>query len=290
MAATLIEASINAATLPQEDWPAGRLVLPGGVLDSRGQCFQTVIVRQLTGRDEELLADRRYRNAAQQVTDFLTQVLLEVPGLDKPVSKQLVAEMLIGDRDYLLLRLRQISLGDEVEQVLKCAAPACGKKADVQFLISELPVRRVNAVQPWYEFELSRPARQDDPNSAHVVLRLPTGLDSEAVLDCRDVNPALANTKLFARIVKRLGRTGLSEAEARDLPLYTRQEITAFVNQVTPGPELKIEIQCPHCGADMSYPFDLYSFFLPSGGPAPADCMRKSTILRITTTGQSGTS
>src|SRR5262249_34348279 len=137
MAAIVLEPQLTSAeTLPGEDWAAGRLVLPGGVLDSRGRCFQAVLVRQLTGRDEELLADRRYRNAAQQVTEFLAQVLVEVPGLDKPVSRELVAEMLIGDRDYLLLRLRQICLGDQVEQVMRCPMPACGQKADVEFLIS----------------------------------------------------------------------------------------------------------------------------------------------------------
>ena len=266
MTAIVMEPQLESAeTLHGEDWAAGRLLLPGGVLDSRGQCFQTVMVRQLTGRDEELLADRRYSNTAQQVTDFLAQVLVEVPGLDKPVTRELVAEMLIGDRDYLLLRLRQICLGDQVEQVMKCAVPACGKKADVEFLISELPVRRAQAVQPFYEFDLSEPLQKDDPRTAHVVLRLPAGRDLEAILDCKDVNPALANTKLFARIVKRLGREGLSEAAARELPMRTRLEISAFLARITPGPELKIEIQCPHCGSDMSYPFDLGSFFLPNG-------------------------
>jgi hypothetical protein len=266
MAAIAMEPQLTpAAALPGEDWAAGRLELPGGVLDSRGQCFKTVIVRQLTGRDEELLADRRYKNAAQQVSEFLAQVLAEVPGLDKPVSKELVSEMLIGDRDYLLLRLRQICLGDQVEQVMRCPAPACGQKADVEFLISELPVRRVKTVQPVYEFDLSEPLRKDDPRSGHVALRLPTGLDLEAILDCKDVNPAMANTKLFARVVKKLGREPLSEAAARELPMRARQEITAFLKTITPGPELKVEIQCPHCGVDMSYPFDLYGFFLPNG-------------------------
>src|SRR5215831_16268958 len=93
-----------AGLLPaEEDWAAGRLVLPGGILDNHNRCFQTVVVRQVTGRDEEILADRRYHNAGRQVTDFLTQVLAEVPGLNKPVSKEVVGEMLIGDRDYLLL-------------------------------------------------------------------------------------------------------------------------------------------------------------------------------------------
>ncbi|HEX2330567.1 MAG TPA: hypothetical protein VHN74_17725 [Candidatus Angelobacter sp.] len=266
MAATVLEPQLTSAeTLPGEEWTAGRLVLPGGVLDSRGQCFQTVIVRQLTGHDEEVLADRRYSNAAQQVTEFLAQVLVEVPGLDKPVSKELVAEMLIGDRDYLLLRLRQICLGDMVEQVMRCPVVTCGRKADVEFLISELPVRRAKAVQPFYEFELSEPLRKEDPRSAQVVLRLPAGRDLEAILDCRDANPALANTKLFARIIKRLGREALSEGMARALPMRARQEIAAFLKKISPGPELKIEIQCPNCGGDMSYPFDLNSFFLPNG-------------------------
>jgi hypothetical protein len=222
-------------------------------------------VRQLTGHDEEVLADRRYSNAAQQVTEFLAQVLVEVPGLDKPVSKELVAEMLIGDRDYLLLRLRQICLGDMVEQVMRCPVVTCGRKADVELLISELPVRRAKAVQPFYEFELSEPLRKEDPRSAQVVLRLPAGRDLEASLDCRDANPALANTKLFARIIKRLGREALSEGMARALPMRARQEIAAFLKKISPGPELKIEIQCPNCGGDMSYPFDLNSFFLPNG-------------------------
>ncbi|HEY2360461.1 MAG TPA: hypothetical protein VGK36_05060 [Candidatus Angelobacter sp.] len=266
MAAIALEPELATATAaPGEDWGAGVLELPGGVLDRRGQCFKTVRVRPLTGRDEELLADRRYRNAAQQVSEFLAQVLVEVPGLDKPVSRELVSEMLIGDRDYLLLRLRQISLGDRVEQVMRCPAPACGQKADVEFLISELQVRRVKAIQPLYEIELSEPLRKDDPKSGHVALRLPTGHDLEAILDCKDVNPAMANTRLFARIVKKLGREPLSEAAARELSLRTRHEITTFLNKITPGPELKIEVQCPHCRADMSYPFDLYGFFLPNG-------------------------
>jgi hypothetical protein len=255
-----------AGWLPaEENWSAGRLVLPGGILDNQNRCFQTVVVRELTGRDEELLADRRYHNGARQVTDFLAQVLVEVPGLNKPVSRELAREMLIGDRDYLLLRLRQMAMGDRVDQVMRCPSLACAEKADVEFQISELQVRRVEAVDPQYEFELSEPVRKDDPKSKIVVLRLPTGQDQESILDSKDLNPAVANTRLFTRIVKRLGQRGLDEAEARDLPLKARHEITAFLRKMSPGPNLEIDIQCPHCGYDMSFPFELYGFFLPNG-------------------------
>jgi hypothetical protein len=268
MTSAAAQARLAAAVAPlvvEEDWAAGRLVLPGGILDNQNRCFQTVLVRQLTGRDEELLAECSYHNAARQVTDFLAQVLMEVPGLNKPVTKELTAEMLIGDRDYLLLRLRQIAVGDRVEQVMRCPARDCGQKADVEFEISELQIRRVAALQPHYEFVLSQPARKDDPTSTIVVLRLPTGRDQEAILDSKDSNPALANSRLFARIVKSMGRGELNDEQARDLPLKVRQELTAFLHKTAPGPNLEIEIQCPHCGGDMSFPFDLYSFFLPNG-------------------------
>jgi len=149
--------------------------------------------------------------------------------------------------------------------VMRCPAVTCGEKADVEFQISELQVRRVETVQPEYEFELSEPARKDDPKSKVVSLRLPTGRDQEAILGGKDLNPAVANTRLFARIVKKLGRRGLDEQEARDLPLKVRHEMTTFLRRLSPGPDLDIDIQCPHCRGDMSFPFDLYSFFLPNG-------------------------
>src|SRR5260370_12819720 len=122
----------------------------------------------------------------------------------------------------------------------------------------------METVQPEYEFELSEPARKDDPKSKTVTLRMPTGRDQEAILDGKGIKPAVANTRLFARIVKKLGRRGLDELEARELPLKVRHEMTAFLRRLSPGPDLEIDIRCPHCGSDMSYPFELYSFFLPN--------------------------
>jgi hypothetical protein len=250
----------------EENWAEGRLVLPGGILDAAGHCHQTVFVRQLTGADEERLADRGYRNGAHQATEFFRHVLLRVDGRDAPITEDLVANMLIADRDYLILRLRQMTLGDKVEQVLRCPSTGCGRKADVEFLISELPVRRVEAVLPQYEFTLSEVALAGDDTSHRGALRLPTGRDHEALLDANQRNPAATNTRLLSRILLGLGRSGsLSEDAARGLPMRARLEIGRFLQAISPGPDLTIDIQCPHCGTDMSYPFDLYAFFLPSG-------------------------
>jgi len=248
-----------------ESWPEGRLVLPGGILDSHGKCHRAVSVRPLTGADEELLADRRYQNGPQQVSDFLAQVVTRVDGVDDPITKNTTARMLIGDRDYLLLRLRQMNVSDTVEEVVRCPRPGCGKKADVEFSIAELEVRRAENLQPRYDFAFAEPAFADDPDSMRGAFRLPTGSDQEAVAELGDINVAVANTRLFSRVLLHLGRRApVSEADARAMPLKIRRELNALIAKHSPGPNLDIEVQCPHCGADVSYPFDLYGFFLLS--------------------------
>lgn len=247
---------------PAENWTEGRLCLPGGILGPDGSCLKQVVVRQLTGRDEELLSDRRYRNGAQQVTDFLAAAIERVEGLERPVDRDLAANLLIGDRDYLLLRLRQIAVGDVVEQVMHCPSRTCGEKVDVDFRIGEIAVRRLAGVEPFYELRLSRPALNDDEGSMRVRLRLPCGRDQEAIEELRDSNPGAANTRLFSRLVLEIGRRrGMDEETARSLPLGIRREIAAFLAATSPGPDLSIAVLCPFCGTDMTYPFDLQRFF-----------------------------
>lgn len=248
-----------------EDWALGRLVLPGGLLAPEGTCHRVVWVRELNGRDEEVLSDRRRPGGASRVTELLSRAIERVEGLDRSVDRDLAADLLIGDRDYLLLRLRQMTLGDQVHQVMRCPATACGQKVDVEFSIGEIPVRRAESLRRDYEIRLSRPAWPGDDRSDCAVLRLPTGRDQEAIADLADQNPAAANSRLFARLLVRLGRTTRPDEEAvRALPIKLRQELADFLRRTAPGPDLHIEAQCPHCGADMTYPFDLEDFFLRS--------------------------
>ncbi len=258
----------SVAPVVDESWAEGRLVLPGGIIDSEGVCHKTVWVRELTGADEEALCDGRYETGAQLATHFLSRVIAKVDGLDAPLAREAVADMLVGDRDYLLLRLRQLNLGDPVHQVMRCPRPTCDQKVDVDFSISEIPVRRLDEVRTTYPVDLSRPAFPDDGTSGQVILRLPNGRDQEALAGLEESNPGRANTRLFSRILVRLGRLKqpeLDEERVRELPLFARREIGDFLREKSPGPDLRVEIQCPGCGADMTYPFDIHGFFLTSG-------------------------
>lgn len=248
-----------------EDVAAGRFVLPGGVLETEGRVHDVVHVRELTGRDEEIIVDRRSHAVSDRVSRLLARVLVRVEGYDGPIDEAFVDRMLIGDRDYLLLRMRQMTIGDHVLQVVTCPEETCRAKADVDFSIGELEMRRVE-LRARYEVLLDRPVFHDDPTSNCCVLRLPNGGDQRVIGGWAETNPARANSILFSRIILECGRrSGLSEDEARDLPTWARNRLSCFLQEACPGPDLAIEVACPSCGNPIAYTFDLESFFLPSG-------------------------
>ena len=257
-----LESLLPSVPSDEENWAKGQLVLPGGIFSETGSVHKVVCVRELTGADEELLGDRRYRNGVDLATEFLVRAVQRVEGIGNAVTEDLVAGMLIGDRDYLILRLRQMTMGDQVHQVLRCPNTVCGEKVDVEFLISDLPVRRTDDLQPRYNFELSCLAIPGDERSRRGVLRLPTGRDQSAIAELPDLNPGVANTRLFSRVILEIGgRAKIDEVFVRSLPMKVRSEITEFLRSNSPGPDLTIDVQCPHCGSNVAYPFDLYNFF-----------------------------
>ena len=167
--------SAEAAAVARPSHQGGPVV-PGGLL-VEGSCYKRFHVRELTGADEERLTGRSYHSGSEQVTDFLANVIEGIEGHAGAVTNELVENMLIGDRDYLLLWLRQTTVGDRVNQVMRCPNPACAQKVDVEFFLSELAVKRVETVRPSYDLVLSSPAFADDATSNRGAFRLPTGKD-----------------------------------------------------------------------------------------------------------------
>jgi hypothetical protein len=242
-----------AVQFADESLAERNLLLPAGVLRDDGQVCRRVHLRALTGADEEALFERGAGSGSARVTAFLSRAIDGIEGFEAPIDEALVSSMQLGDRDYLLLRLRQIELGDAVHQVTRCRE--CGQKVDVDFAISELPVRRLTAPEATHHITLGgRPA----------VVRLPTGADQQAIEALALRNPAAANTLLFSRIVLQVDGCAPTEDDIRAWSPALRAELAAWLDAHAPGPDLFLDLTCPHCKADMSYAFDLSAFFLPS--------------------------
>ncbi len=216
--------------------------LPGGLVLEDGRRLSRVELRPLTGREEEWLATHPGVPSAKAVTRLLNSCLRGPDG--ELVGLQQVQRLLVGDRDYLMLQLRSITLGDHFHAVIVC--PVCDAKMDVDFTADEVPIERHSQKEASYTLELD-----GEPERRRTVrFRLPNGGDQEAVLG-QDLENAA--TTLLDRCLIDTGGMPLSPVE--------RKAVSDAMEKLTPEVNLELELTCPECGHAFVEPFDVTTFF-----------------------------
>jgi hypothetical protein len=216
--------------------------LPGGLVLDDGQRLRRAALRPLTGHEEEWVAQHPDAPSAQLVTGLLSACFLKLD--DVAVEPGLVRQMLVGDRDFLILQLRRLSLGERFAAVLAC--PACAAKMDVEFLAHDVlvePRPQSAAVYTWRSEQ--RPA--DLPA---VRFRLPNGGDQEAVAES-PVDEAVE--LLLARCLLDDGGVPLTADE--------RVALIAEMERLAPQVDLELALSCPECSHSFTTAFDTTAFF-----------------------------
>ena len=99
--------------------------LPGGYVDEAGVVHRHVELTPLSGREEEFLAGNHRSESASLVTMVLSRCIRRI-GTISPVSEQVARNLLVADRQYLLLKLREATFGDRVQATIFCPWPDCG--------------------------------------------------------------------------------------------------------------------------------------------------------------------
>lgn len=237
-------------------------LLPGGYVDATGRVHREVELAPLSGREEELLAEGSGRSHAALVTQIVSRCIRRI-GTISPVSTSVARGLLVADRQYLMLKLREATLGDLVQATIGCPWPECGRPIDIDFLLSAVPVIPGAAPGPTYPLTLSAEAAlvaADGRAHRELRLRLPTGADQEAALAQGDEERALG--ELLRRCVVAVGEQASPDPAliARLGPL-ARAEIEQALEAVAPRVELMLAGTCPECGRPFSRPFDLAAFF-----------------------------
>lgn len=246
--------------LSQREW-----MLPAGYIDAQGQVHKLVELAPLTGREEELLT-RNDHPTATLVTEVLSRCVKRI-GSISDVTPSVIRELLVADRQYLLLMLRQLTFGDRVQASLPCPWPDCGKGVDIDFLISQIPVTECGDLQRYYKLKIDsgdvdealglQPATQ-----LTVHYRLPNGGDQEAVLDNPHRPEIERMNMLFSRCI-----LAVNEME-RPVPEWImrlspkiRMQIEQAMESIAPNLEMSMEVDCPECHRSFVAPFELQDFF-----------------------------
>jgi hypothetical protein len=232
-------------------------LLPGGYWDDAGRLHRAARLRPLTGREEELLGGGGGDSSAAMVTAVLAGCVTRLGDLE-PVSPDVVRRLLVADRDYLLLRLRQLTFGDRVRAELVCPWAECGERVSIEFGVSDIPVHEPPERAPQHVLRLSAAA---DPDQQEVVLRLPTGADQEDIAPWAARDEPRALTALLGRCVLRVDGRPPGEDRLGALSPRARAEIEAELERLAPRVERTMETTCAECGRAFTAPLDLYRFF-----------------------------
>ncbi len=248
---------------PSERPGEGLFVLRGGHVDGRGELHREVQFAPLTGLDEEALAlAAPGASVASAVTTLLARTIERVGSIER-VDAALVRDLLVCDRDYLVLCLRSHAFGPRVDAVLKCGGPGCGKLMDVRFSLDELELESRPVRSRFFTTRLSTSAGGGRRGRPLVEFRLPTGADQEALAEPFRADEERGLRLLLARTIRRVGAwTEASEELIERLSPEARAEIAEQMRRLTPHVEIEVEGACPECGVTCSSRFDIANFFL----------------------------
>ncbi len=256
--------STNASTKGRME---SEFTLPIGYTDEEGNLHRTVVLRKMTGKEEAILADRRFqRNGGKLVTELLHSCLVRLGELPKNGTKT-VESMYSADRNFLLLKLRSLTFGSELPARYSC--PTCNESVEVTEDLDELPVRMIGESESVEEVVVAlEDGYLDKDGQVHKALRLrlPTGTDETAVASQMRQNASLGKNALLSRCMKSLGDLPKHRLEAigprilADLTLTDRRLIDRALNEVAPGVEITRHIECPGCGQTFKTSLDLTHF------------------------------
>ena len=102
--------------------------LPKGYVDKDGTLQREVVLREITGADQEaMLTPQLRQNPAKMLTALLSRVVMRLGTLEKArIDTHVAAGLTKRDRDFLIAKLKEIDSGPDMEIDVEC--PDCGRK------------------------------------------------------------------------------------------------------------------------------------------------------------------
>jgi hypothetical protein len=238
---------------PEITLPAGgNFSLPGGYV--LGGDYASVRydadVRELTGADEEAMTKARSGGLGKYIATLLSAGAVSVGG--EQASTTLLSNLLLGDRDMLLLEIRRATYGDEIVWD-HYSCPFCGEEFRLSVTLDEIPVRRLeDPAARIFEVALRK--------NRKAFVRLPVGSDQEALLAVADrLSDAEQNTLLLSRVlISVVEADGTENAVsgnpefARSLGIADRQTILDTIEKKQPGPQYNdVKFLHDSCGKEV---------------------------------------
>jgi len=197
-----------------------------------------VKVRAITGYDEIVMSSPYLKQTGSAIEILLNNVILD--------SEIEYGDLLICDRDAILLFLRSITYGDEIEMDFICTE--CSHESKGKFRISNIEAKEIN-IPPnengEYEYILPSTLMKENPIQINFTpLRISNSdiakdkqLLSRYMAQITSINDNRDKKFIFNFIKK--------------IPIKDSQSLRAFMDKVEPGFDETVMHICPSCSKEM---------------------------------------
>ena len=246
--------------IPQESvpLPSRGIIYP---VDGPLHGKETIDIRPMTAREEDILTSRAYIKNGTVLTKLLSSCI---------VNKSINPDSLIsGDRNALLVSLRITGYGADYDVEVDC--PECGTKSKQTFDLSQLEIKRleVDPVIPGDNlFEIQLPVTK-----RNVRVKFLTGHDEREMMVINE-RKKKSGMKVETAITDRLTRSivsvdGITDRNklsffVKNLPARDSLALRRFLDKHEPGIIMKSWMNCPSCHeqSEVGLPMGA-SFFWP---------------------------
>jgi hypothetical protein len=213
--------------------------------------YRNVSLGPVTGFIEEKV-DNKTKSHACCVTQLLTGCVQQI-GAITTITPEIIRDLSVSDRDFLVLKLRELTFGSKIECVLTCPKDKCGKKMNVNFDTNVLVPEESELTSPYFTLETG---------NSTIEFRLPNGGDQESIVDLSVKDPSLAGTAIFRRCIRSINGKHPSKTEIDNLSKKSKDAVMKRMVQVDLFTDLNMRVVCPECENEFLAPLDIQDFFL----------------------------
>lgn len=246
--------------------------LPIGIEGPDGTRYRDVVIDEMCGLEEEVLASSDLRDSPSKMnTMLIRRILQEVPGLlpaksstTELVDENFVRDMYQADRDELVIAMLKQSLAEPTRVVrpicTNCGVAQAPVTLDLRKLVStEWPAHE----KAGFKVDLPHGATEGSRTYKTGWYRFPRGSDFEAASDGCD-NVQIIMSKMYAQCLTMDDPGCIFDFElARRLLKRDRDYLALKLMDVLPGTKPTSSKPCVHCHADVITVLRVTDFFDP---------------------------
>lgn len=248
-----------APMAPPESAPTWDVPVQSVEIPSRGRVYpvdsalhnrETIEIRSMTAKEEDILTSRALLKQGTAISTLLRSCIL-----DKSIDPD---EMLVGDRNAVLVAIRASGYGSNYEAEVQC--PECDAKFEHEFNLNKRPIKEMQS-EPVQEgkniFSFILPMSKKE-----VVFKLLTGAEERELSTIQDrIKKAKGAGSVESNVTMRLVFQTLSIGgitDKKEVRNIVENKLLAgdslayrkHIEEVSPNLNLMFYVKCPECGEE----------------------------------------